>query len=538
MENATANAPAASHGQETGWVPSPDHRGTIDIVYGCAMVLISAIWTVIHPNLPAGGDSDGRQLLRRVRWGLVSIFAPDFLTLVSATQWSSAKKSVVRMRQLLGAGVGGAGIADADADRWTMEHAFYADSGGFVLRATARGDDDDVPPFPVNAESMHYLVARGYIGLPDITRAEIWDKSKADAFAKAATLVQVGWIVTASVSRTVRGLPLCPLELFTLAFVVSTAMSYFFWWRKPQHVRTPTVLVCPYSMARIWRDAGIPVAQDGRMRYVGTPMDFVEKPGKKWKRRKVFTRYDLEPGYSGNKTKPRPLSPLGALPETLGEAESKEEKPGATIQTRINDIDVKMPFDRAGTQDSMQPNPSPPSSPIRRIPDDAVLPSQLPLRLIIILFLVSILHSSIHLMGWNFDYPTRIEQQMWRASAVTLASMSCVVVGVVRVLGAVGYRGKQSLLWVWVNSSAYGTRCPLTGNVDTEAARKGQGSATGTTAKASGEGFAFWDYLLSFATALLIISRCYIILEAVLSLRALPAAAFVTVHWNNFIPHV
>jgi len=105
-----------------GWVQGPDTRGTLDIIWSCVAVLVTALWTVLHLNIP--GEDDGLRHLfaRKFRWGCASILAPDFLTLVAASQWDAAKKSVARMRRLK--------EVEEDHSRWCMEHAFYANSGG------------------------------------------------------------------------------------------------------------------------------------------------------------------------------------------------------------------------------------------------------------------------------------------------------------------------------------------------------------------------------------------------------------------------
>ena len=124
-QNVTVDGFSGKNQDTIGWVFGPDTRGTIDIIYSCIVVLITAIWTVIHLNLPAKGDSGWRIVLRRIRWGCVSIFAPDFLTLVAAAQWDSAQKSVAQMRLL-------PELRDNE-DKWCLEHAFYANSGGELV---------------------------------------------------------------------------------------------------------------------------------------------------------------------------------------------------------------------------------------------------------------------------------------------------------------------------------------------------------------------------------------------------------------------
>lgn len=96
-----------------------DSRGTVDIIWSCVLVLVTAVWTVIHVNIPAPGDGMWTTLARRLRWGFACVFAPDMLTLVAASQWDAAARSVGAMSAL--EQVGG---------NWQMEHAFYANSGG------------------------------------------------------------------------------------------------------------------------------------------------------------------------------------------------------------------------------------------------------------------------------------------------------------------------------------------------------------------------------------------------------------------------
>lgn len=74
--------------------------------------------------------------------------------LFAGGQWVSAKRFVAEMSAL-------------GVDEWTMVHAFYADSGGFVLV----GRDSIL--FPVTAPQIHYLIDKKYLAAPDITRDEI-----------------------------------------------------------------------------------------------------------------------------------------------------------------------------------------------------------------------------------------------------------------------------------------------------------------------------------------------------------------------------
>ncbi|KAI1749086.1 hypothetical protein F4782DRAFT_316413 [Xylaria castorea] len=412
---------------------TPDIRSTVGIIYSCATIIITAIWTILHLNVPGRGDSVTRVLFRRVRWGILAVFAPDLLTMVAASQWLSARKSVEQMKELNG------------LDSWTMVHALYGNSGGFLLQLP------DESAFLVNAECVHFLASRGYIPVPTITRNEIWDKSKSDLFAKGFALLQIGWIIIQSIARVVDGLSVSPLELFTLAFVVSTTMSYFFWWNKPQHVETPTILHCKFSIAKILTDYGIPPDAP----YVDSPLDFVQDSNKVWERRSFFREYDLE----------------------------RQMETNSRTRTRL-----------------------------QRIPDDAILPTRLPLHVLVMLVVPSLIHSGIHLLGWNFAYPSRIEQLLWRISAVILTSVSAISLGMIRILAIFGYQGRYNLAWVWINF------------------QRGEQRNRKFTK--------FWDVFLGLCILSLVTARFYIIVGAMISLRNLPASVFVTVSWTDFFPHV
>ncbi|RAL03282.1 uncharacterized protein BO80DRAFT_16408 [Aspergillus ibericus CBS 121593] len=252
-----------------GWVDGPNDRGTIDILWGCCLVLSTALWTVLHLNIPAPDDTMWTVLWRKLRWGTFAILAPDMLVGFSAMQWQSAQESVTKMHNL--------GYKD-----WTLKHAFYANSGGFVLHST------DYPPFPITAASIHYLVEKQHIDCPAIGEAEIWDKSKADTFAKCVALVQGVWLVVQSIARAVQGLAVSPLELFTIAFVLSTITTYYFWLHKPQNVGVPTIIELKTgSVTNLMNSSG----EISLEPFQETPLDFVEKPLQRWHRRPTLEQF-------------------------------------------------------------------------------------------------------------------------------------------------------------------------------------------------------------------------------------------------------
>lgn len=378
----------------------------------------------------------------------------------------------------------------------------------------------DCKPFPVNAKSVQYLVSNGYIEMPEITADEIWDKSKADSFAKGAVLFQGAWLVTQSIAREAQGLPITPLELFTLAFVVSTAMSYFFWWRKPQNVSTNTTLVCDYSIARIRADAGQP--PDG---WEQTPLDWVESEGRRWTRRKSFSHF----GMGTIKTAAPSTAPATAATAAAAADLEKSNSRAFTAVSRSTTLVASEPF-------PLEPEPK---RPVQRIANDAIMPAVLSAKIYAGLIIPSMIHSCIHILGWNMDYPSNIEKQLWRASTVALAAMSCIAVGAVRTLNLLGYKGRYTLVFVWVNVESCRAQ-------ETEVHGQSGGNRTLTSfgrwcwarIMAVAKRVTVAEILLSLATFVLVLARLYIIVEVVISLRSQPEGVYVSIDWLSFLPHV
>lgn len=119
----TLMAPVTGGGAaRRGWVDQPNQRGTMDIVWSCLSTLFICLWTMLHLNLPAPDDGRWAILWRKARWLLLGVLAPELPMLFAFAQWASAKRSVVDMHNL--------GFTETE---WTLVHAFYADSGGYVL---------------------------------------------------------------------------------------------------------------------------------------------------------------------------------------------------------------------------------------------------------------------------------------------------------------------------------------------------------------------------------------------------------------------
>jgi hypothetical protein len=233
--------------------------------------------------------------------------------------------------------------------------------GGFILRTSDHGN------FPINAAQVYYLVMQGHIPCPTTSRKQILDKNKAARVIRFLTLCQTMWFLVNCIARQIEGIALTTIELSTLAFILSAAGSFFCWFHKPMDVETPEYVDLAISIAEVKMRAGISNDND----WLYTPLDFVEER-KHWPWT-LYWHYGLEI-----------FLKVFKLPRWL----------------------VSVPTDR----------------PIRRIRDD--LFPEPTYRSLPALFVFHVGYAGILMAGWNLDTPTEIELLLWRiASSIQLGTI-------------------------------------------------------------------------------------------------------------------
>lgn len=252
-----------------GWTNRPNTRGTIDIIWSCVFAIFTCTWSIIHINLPEPNENIWSIFLRKARWSLWAVYAPELVTALAAAQWQAARRARDAMH-----GIG--------AKHWDIVHGFFANAGGFVLHT------NDSPPFPINSKSILYLVSKGYIPAPSVTSKEIRDRSKRDKFAKIIALIQSTYLVVEMIARAMQSSAISCLELTTVAFLVCTAATYYFWMEKPLDAEMPVHIHMDHSIASVLLSAG----SEAEKPFRNTPMDFVEQPGwYAWQRHSIFTNF-------------------------------------------------------------------------------------------------------------------------------------------------------------------------------------------------------------------------------------------------------
>ncbi|KAF6231640.1 hypothetical protein HO173_010172 [Letharia columbiana] len=88
-----------------------------------------------------------------------------------------------------------------------------------------------------------YACQKGIIpGPPELSTADLEDRSKGDIFVKGAAVLQISWLVIQIIARASEGLAISLLEITTLAFAACAIATYILLWHKPQDVMTPTYI--------------------------------------------------------------------------------------------------------------------------------------------------------------------------------------------------------------------------------------------------------------------------------------------------------
>ncbi|KAI1418369.1 hypothetical protein F5Y13DRAFT_149042 [Hypoxylon sp. FL1857] len=294
--------------ESTNLVLAPNVRGTFDILWTSVFTLITCCWTVQHLNVPRQHpkpkwpEKPKRVWRERVsyvsgwikhtllgvwpklKWMMVTLLMPEFLVGEAYQDRYMATTSVREMKAL--AAESGEKFRWIE-EGWTTTHGFYAVMGGFALRDQSSVDGNTIETaLFLNLQSLIYAVygrteynegidtdtdaetdtdtdldtdtlssddvnldasddddLAGRYTIPEITEDEIKDKSKSDFFMKFIAIGQLAWFIVQAVARGARGLEISQLEIAVLAYAACSIITFFLCLSKPKDVQVPTLLV-------------------------------------------------------------------------------------------------------------------------------------------------------------------------------------------------------------------------------------------------------------------------------------------------------
>ncbi|KAF1974371.1 hypothetical protein BU23DRAFT_461731, partial [Bimuria novae-zelandiae CBS 107.79] len=130
----------------------------------------------------------------------------------------------------------------------TAFHGQYTAMGGFALEFShaAKRATSDILRYQrritLTPDTLKDLAELHPDFIPNISEAEILDKSKASAFAKTLVCIQAGWLCVQRLVRLAQNLSISLFELNTFAHSICTFLVYLMWCDKPLDIGEPSFL--------------------------------------------------------------------------------------------------------------------------------------------------------------------------------------------------------------------------------------------------------------------------------------------------------
>jgi hypothetical protein len=457
-----------------------------------------------------------------------------------------------------------------------MTHGFYAGMGGFTFEF----DNTVIPGAAsfVPSRRRLTLTPRGIVLLarcgllPDVSKNEITDKSKADSIAKSIVCLQAAWFTVQIIARLVLKLPVTLLEVNTLGHVFAAFVIYILWWHKPRMITEPTRLTGPWTgplgaymymssqisgqkttrkglLQRSWADPEL-----SKVLYLPHPSGRLIKDDKGLGDRDIFGTVDplvtLANGVQGVSETPEETTivatvtnadPGHCAPTLTGHRESKQSPadnkdtlPGFGTMPQDDNLGDSMEARRwRQAVEAMESYPTIASRYINKgffekadIRCEWIKPST---EQLVIKFAGN----------WPSDDLLRGVGGLLMGMVLWFASMTF---GAIHAVAWHDYFPSEVEAWLWRSSAIYVTFSGLVWLL------------VNMTARLSTKVDALWDRVLAleerpivigffrvlctFCGVLYIFARLFLVAEAFISVRKLPIAAYDTPNWTQLIPHL
>ena len=280
---------------------------------------------------------------------------------------------------------------------------------------------------------LESLSDEGKIDIPDITENEIQDRSKGDGLTKGLVIIHTSWFILQCIARGVVRLPITEFEVMTLAFAILTFATYGLWWHKPLNVRYPV---------RVLRKENS--EDEGEDEMEG------EKQG------------NGEHGPAQGPWCRDMLAGVFEFVEMLGHMSG-----GGDIEPRSK----RVPTLYWGESSDDDPRTHAAAG------------------------LVAVIFGAVHCIAWSFQFPSHMEQMLWRISAIAIISVPVL-------FPLVGLFGFVHLPWL------------------------------------SNKREVLTVVMVVVLASLYMLARVMLFILAFISLRTLPPEAYYAVTWTTYIPHI
>ena len=478
-----------------GWTAQPDGRGTLDIIWSCVITMFLCSWSILCMNMPGPKESRGQILWRKTSLTALGVLCPEIIFELALGQWLSARQSMIDFNA---SGFGGT-LAE---NKWyksirikelfakEVQTAHNHAQGRWTMKDAYFTDmggfvlhTRDQLPFPIDAKQLHYLVSRGHLPLPVLDHRVIEDKNKVDGLLRFITLCQITWFVVNTIGRWAQRLVVTTFELTTVSFILCSLGTAFCWWHKPADAIVAEVIESDININDILQAEG-----QSFDAWKHTPLDFVSR--KEWWWSRCWSNF---------------VNILNHMHLSFGS-------------------DVK---------------------PIDRIPDS--LQKELPMQPLYVCLVLTVCYFSVLFVGWNYSFPTRTEQTLWRAACVTMMVALFALLIFAQLAGTDSGLPRafrhRSAPRRFRKNCLESSRRPEKPTVSSRMRKRLNGALDSVRNNSIDK-----DPLLYIPLKIILPiyvvavfychARTYILIADIIELRSLPASAYATVDWQKFWPHL
>ena len=498
--------PTGTSPSAPAYVPDPPGRGTIQLLTTCLVTLLLCVWTAIHLNiLPKTKRTRWGRFKAKLKWAALALFAPEIVVWRAYSQLKTARYLRKQRNALFDK-------YDLPKRReWSLPVAFYASMGGLEITIDKNEEIPAEilkinPDFKSDVEKYCVLTPYGVeilalVGLlPDFDDTYIADKTKADSLAKLLVCIQAVWMLVQTIVRKAYGLPVTLLELNTLCHVGCAVLMYAIWWFKPKDVNEPQVITIPAPVAYFlhfllleYKDHSV------------SGVNFLTKA-----HQAVLASSPFKPSHWTNPAVATTNTSSSTSPSADGEENPGPQNIWNERPYSILDSEYKA-HDYTGTIATYERMVKCLCTEAANISDKGTLGDWFKGKLfnfdqsLLLLAILGLVYGGVHLTSWDSHFPSYPEQWLWRVSGCIIASGGLTVWFIVRLSDGFWIRGLEA---IWSHWTSYGVGRFLLG------------------------------FILRICLVLYVVARTYIVVEAFISLRSLPAGAYDTVSWSNVFPHI
>ncbi|KAF8242564.1 hypothetical protein K440DRAFT_485903, partial [Wilcoxina mikolae CBS 423.85] len=219
---------------EPTFVTEPLKRGTIGLLWSCAVTYGICIWTTIHPDITYDSGR-WRRVSYKLAWAISAILVPECIFIIALSQFRDA----IYLRKLW---------CEIFPDTFGLQGGFFVLMGGFTTQTTRDGTirthtvtrDGFVELVKLAKQDM-ILEESKEVKLENFKKTilscsqnpfekkDIDDKGKADSISKALVTGQVLWMLFQCTGRKIERLPITVLETHVAIQIVYSIIIYALW---------------------------------------------------------------------------------------------------------------------------------------------------------------------------------------------------------------------------------------------------------------------------------------------------------------------